>query len=65
MAYLRKTYDEYRIVYDYGNGDGPEILTTEDSLEAAKRRKREYIENEGIYPVIHRARVRKEKRYEL
>ena len=62
MAYQRKTEDEYRLEYDYGNGDGPEVLGTYSTLAAAKIDKKAYIENEGIYPVIHKVRVRKEDR---
>lgn len=60
MPYQRKTEDEYRLEYDYGYGDGPDVLYTACSLDEAKRVKKDYIENEGIYPVIHRVRVRKE-----
>jgi len=60
MGYVRKTVDEYHIVYDYGNGDGPEVLCAEGNLKNAKRRRAEYIENENIYPTIHRVRIRKE-----
>lgn len=62
MAYQRKTEDEYRLEYDYGNGDGPEVIYTAVSLTEAKKVKKDYIENEGIYPVIHKVRVRKEDR---
>lgn len=62
MAYQRKTEDEYRLEYDYGNGDGPEVIYTAVSLAEAKKVKKDYIENEGIYPVIHKVRVRKEDR---
>lgn len=62
MAYQRKTEDEYRLEYDYGNGDGLEVIYTAVSLAEAKKVKKDYIENEGIYPVIHKVRVRKEDR---
>lgn len=62
MAYQRKTEDEYRLEYDYGTGLGPEVLGTYSTLAAAKIDKKAYIENEGIYPVIHKVRVRKEDR---
>lgn len=62
MAYQRKTEDEYRLEYDYGYGDGPEILGRYSTLSDAKNDKKAYIENEGIYPVIHKVRVRKEHR---
>lgn len=62
MAYVRKTEDEYRLEYDYGYGDGPDILGTYSTLADAKADKKAYIENEGIYHVIHKVRVRKEVR---
>ncbi len=57
MAYERKTEDEYRLVYDYGFGDGPDLLTTEFSFKEAKKRQKEYIQNEGICPDIVKKRV--------
>jgi len=57
MAYTRKTEDEYQLVYDYGFGDGLEILARYDSFADAKRDKKLYIENEGIYPAIQKRRV--------
>lgn len=62
MAYQRTTEDEYRLEYDYGHGDGLEVIYTASSLNEAKNVKKNYIENEGIYPVIHKVRVRKEDR---
>ena len=62
MAYERKTKDEYRLMYDYGYGDGLELLTTEFSFAEAKKTKQLYIENEGIYPVIVRKRVKKDEK---
>lgn len=59
MAYERKTEDEYQLLYDYGYGDGLELLTTEFSLADAKKTKQEYIKNEGIWPVIKKVRVPK------
>ena len=59
MAYQRKTVDEYQLVYDYGYGDGPEVLSSYDTLKEAKRDKQAYIENEGIYPIIKRRRIPK------
>ena len=43
MPYVRKTYDEYEIVTDYGYGW--EVECTEPTLAEAKKTKREYIEN--------------------
>lgn len=61
MAYERKTEDEFRLLYDYGFGDGPELLTTELSMKNAKKRQQEYIQNEGIFPKIVRKRVLKKR----
>ena len=57
-AYKRKTYDEFDLVYDYGYGYGPETICTYSSLSEAKQGKKEYIENEGIWPVIVKRRVK-------
>ena len=58
MAYERKTRDEYEIVTNYGYGW--EVEVTEDTVEEARKRKREYLENAkglvGIY--IRKRRVR-------
>lgn len=61
MAYERKTEDEYQLLYDYGYGDGLELLTTEVSLADAEKTKKQYIENEGIWPVIKKVRVPKKE----
>lgn len=61
MAYERKTEDEYRLLYDYGYGDGPDLLTTVSSMKEAKKRQREYIQNEGICPDIVKKRVPKQR----
>jgi hypothetical protein len=58
--YQRKTTDEYELVYDYGYGDGHEVLSTYATLSEAKKGKQEYIENEGISPAIKHSRVKKE-----
>ena len=60
MAYVRKTYDEYDIVTNYGYGW--EVECTEESLSEARQRKREYIENAaGLIDIkIVKRRVRKE-----
>ena len=57
MIYKRKTKDEFQLVYDYGYGDGPEVLSSYDTLKDAKADKQKYIENEGIYPAIKRRRL--------
>lgn len=60
MAYVRKTYDEYDIVTNYGYGW--EVECTEETMKEARQRKKEYIENArnltGIK--IVKRRVRKE-----
>lgn len=58
MAYVRKTYDEYNIVTNYGYGW--EVECTEETMNEARQRKKEYLENArgliGIKIVKHRAR---------
>ena len=57
MAYVRKTYDEYEIVTNYGYGW--EVEVTEPTYKEAKQTYREYLENArgllGI-KIIHRRR---------
>lgn len=36
MAYTRKTEDVYEVVYDYGYGDGLEVLTQCSTMREAK-----------------------------
>lgn len=59
MAYIRKTYDEYNIVTNYGYGW--EVECTEETLYEAKQRKKEYIENaSGLIGIkIVKRRVKK------
>ena len=52
--------DEYRLMYDFGNGNGLEVLCTEYSFADIRRAKQEYIEKEKIYPAIFRRKARKE-----
>lgn len=54
--------DEYMLVYDYGKGNGFEVLCTEYSLADIKRAKQEYIEKYEIYPAIVRRKARKERK---
>lgn len=54
--------DEYMLVYDYGKGNGFEVLCTEYSLADIKRAKQEYIEKHEIYPAIVRRKARKERK---
>lgn len=60
MAYIRKTYDEYDIVTDYGYGR--EVECTEPTLKEAKQTKKEYLANaRGLVSInIVKRRVRKE-----
>lgn len=59
MAYRRKTVDVWALEYDYGFGDGKEIICWCSSLKEAKEDQRAYIENEGIFPQIkkHREKI--------
>ena len=59
MAYVRKTYDEYEIVTNYGYGW--EVECTEETMKEARQRKKEYMENasglQGIKIVKRRVRI--------
>lgn len=61
MAYQRKTIDLYELVYDYGYGDGLEVISSYYTIKEARIDKEAYIENEGICPAIRKRRIRKEK----
>lgn len=50
MAYQRKTKDEWRLLCNYGYGDGWEEVVTEETYAEIKLRKREYEENMPQYP---------------
>lgn len=54
MAYKRKTEDVYEVVYDYGYGDGLEVLTQCSTMREAKADRKAYIENEHICPMIRK-----------
>lgn len=56
MAYKRKTEDVYEVVYDYGYGDGLEVLTQCSTMREAKADRKAYIENEHICPMIRKRR---------
>ena len=56
MAYKRKTEDVYEVVYDYGYGDGLEVLTQSSTMREAKADRKAYIENEHICPMIRKRR---------
>lgn len=45
MAYKRKTEDVYEVVYNYGYGDGLEVLTRCSTMREAKADRKAYIEN--------------------
>ena len=57
MAYVRKTVDEYLLLYDYGNG--LDVISRCSTAAEAKRDFKSYVENEGIYPTIKKQRIRK------
>lgn len=50
MAYTRKTKDEYKLMCNYGYGDGWEEVLTEETYKDIKERKKEYMENMPQYP---------------
>lgn len=56
MAYKRKTEDVYEVVYNYGYGDGLEVLTRYSTMREAKADREAYIENEHICPMIRKRR---------
>lgn len=56
MAYKRKTEDVYEVVYDYGYGDGFEVLTRCSTMQEAKADRKAYIESEHICPMIRKRR---------
>lgn len=56
MAYKRKTEDVYEVVYDYGYGDGLEVLAQCSTMREAKADRKAYIENEHICPMIRKRR---------
>ena len=56
MAYKRKTEDVYEVVYDYGYGDGLEVLIRCSTMREAKADRKAYIENEHICPMIRKRR---------
>lgn len=57
----RKTVDEYRLLVNYGYGDGFEHEVTEHTLKEARLRKVEYA-NEGYFNAkIQKKRVKIEK----
>lgn len=59
MAYQRKTEDEYWLTYNYGYGDGRDILCVCTTYKEAKEDQEAYIENEHICPTIEKHRVPK------
>lgn len=59
--YERKTEDYYELIYNYGYGDGPEVIDSCSTYAEAKKDRKAYIENEGIYPRIVKKRYKKRK----
>lgn len=59
MAYKRKTRDFWGLYWDYGYGDGLELISDNSTLAEARRTRKDYIENEHICPLIkkHRERI--------
>lgn len=53
MVYTRKTEDVFDLMYDYGYGDGLELICSCSTYKEALA----YIENEGIRPKIVKHRV--------
>lgn len=58
MAYKRKTRDFWGLYWDYGNGDGIELICDNATFAEARRTRQDYIENEYICPLIKKHRVR-------
>ncbi|MBP5462006.1 MAG: hypothetical protein J6Y20_07785 [Lachnospiraceae bacterium] len=56
--YKRKSKDEYALEYDYGYGDGTEVLCWCETYKEAREDQKAYIENEGIFPIIKKHRVK-------
>lgn len=48
--------DVYEVVYNYGYGDGLEVLTQCSTMREAKADRKAYIENEHICPMIRKRR---------
>lgn len=57
MIYTRKTEDVFDLMYDYGYGDGLELISSCSTYQEAKKDKKAYMENEGICPKIVKHRV--------
>lgn len=57
--YKRKTRDWWGLYYDYGYGDGLELISACYSYKEAIEDRKAYIKNEGIVPRIkkHRERI--------
>lgn len=59
MGYTRKTKDEFEVQGNYGYGHGFECVTAEETKPEARKRLKEYRENEpGIPFKIVKKRVR-------
>lgn len=62
MPYIRKTYDEYQILQNFGYGDGWEEVSTEPTYKQANEAVKEYRQNQPEYPVkIKKVRIRKKE----
>lgn len=59
MKYQRKTFDEYQLLIDYGNGF--EVVLTESTLKEIKQRKQEYWNNESCWIDMKIKKVRVHK----
>lgn len=57
MVYTRKTEDVFGLMYDYGYGDGLELICSCSTYKKALEDRKAYIENEGIRPKIVKHRV--------
>lgn len=56
MAYKRKTRDFWGLYFDYGYGDGLELISDNVTFAEARRTRQDYIENEHICPIIKKHR---------
>lgn len=58
MGNKRKTSDWYALEYDYGYGDGKEVLAWYSTRAEALVDQKLYVENEKIFPTIRKYRLR-------
>lgn len=57
--YQRKTEDIYELRYNYGYGDGEEVIDRCKTRAEAKENQKRYLENEGICPKIIKKRYKR------